>query len=95
MTLLPVSVPENGHVNQNGVDEIAESKQEGAATETNSTQTESMSCAETSVADSGHYKENGKAKAVEAKKDETREREKTSPYSSMETKASNGEEKRA
>ncbi|XXG41173.1 hypothetical protein AAC387_Pa01g1696 [Persea americana] len=92
MTLLPISVPENGHVNQNGVvDEIAESKQEGAATESNSTKTESMSSAETSVADSGHCKENGKAKAVEAKKAETRERENTNPDSSMETKASNEE----
>lgn len=91
MSLQPISVPENGHVNQNGVDEIAESKQNGAATESNSTKTESMSSAETSVADSGHCKENGKAKAVEAKKDETRERENTNPDSSMETKASNEE----
>lgn len=95
MTLLPISVLENGHVNQNGVDEIAESKQEGAATEGNSTKTESTSSPETSVADSGHCKENGKAKAVEAKKDERGERKNTDPDSSMETKASNEEEKRA
>lgn len=95
MTLLPISVPENGHVNQNGVDEIAESKQEGAATESNSTKTESTSSAEISVADSGHCKENGKAKAVEAKKDEPGERKNIDPDSSVETKASNEEEKRA
>lgn len=89
MSLLPINILANGHVAENGADEKAESKQDEAATESNSTKTKSMSNTAASV------NENGEAKAVGAKKDETGETENTDPDSSMEPKASNEEEKRA